>query len=66
MGWTTYFLHDTGLTFGESDVTARLVCDEFDLNLSSLATGLVVIVVVVVGSGWARALDASIVARWDN
>lgn len=55
----TYLLHDTSLALGEGDVPTRLVLDELDLNLSSLAAGLVIIVVVVVGSG-ARTLDAAV------
>ena len=43
----TYLLHDTSLALGEGDVPTRLVLDELDLNLSSLAAGLVIIVVVV-------------------
>ena len=55
----TYLLHDTGLALGKGDVTTRLVLDELDLNLSSLAAGLVVVVVIVVGSS-AGALDAAV------
>lgn len=55
----TYLLHDTSLALGKGNVTTRLVLDELDLNLSSLAAGLVVVVIVVVGSG-ARALDAAV------
>lgn len=40
-------------------MATRLVLDELDLNLSSLAAGLVVVVVVIVGSG-ARTLDAAV------
>jgi len=41
-------------------VTTRLVLDELDLDLAPLATGLVVVVVIVVGgSAGARALDTS-------
>lgn len=45
-----YLLHDTGLALGEGDVTARLVLDELDLNLATLAAALLVVIVVVVGS----------------
>ena len=44
-------------------MTTRLVLDELDLDLSSLATGLVVVVVIVVGGrsvGGALSLDASL------
>lgn len=40
-------------------MATRLVLDELDLNLSSLAAGLVVVIVVVVGRG-ARTLDAAV------
>jgi hypothetical protein len=50
----TYLLHDAGLALGKSNVSTRLVLDELDLNLSALASGLVIVVVVVVGSrAWA-------------
>ena len=49
-----YLFHDSSLALGEGDVATRLVCDELDLNLAALAAGLVVVVVLVVGSGaWA-------------
>lgn len=54
-----HLLHDASLALGEGDVAARLVLDELDLNLPPLATGLVVVVIVVVGSR-ARALGAAI------
>ena len=44
-------LHDASLALGEGDVTARLVLNEFDIYLSSLATGFVIVVVIVIGSG---------------
>ena len=52
-GWIgcSYLLHDAGLALREGDVTTRLVLDEFDVNLPPFATGLVVVVVVVVASG---------------
>jgi hypothetical protein len=55
----TYLLHDAGFALGEGDVPTRLVLDELDLDLSSLAAGLVIVVVVVVGRS-ARALDATV------
>ena len=55
----TNLLHDAGLALGEGDVSTRLVLDELDLNLASLATRLVVVVIVVVGSAGTRALDTS-------
>ena len=57
----THLLHDAGLPLGEGDVTTRLVLDELDLNLATLAAGLVVVIVVVVGGGaGALALDAAV------
>lgn len=56
-------LHDAGLALGEGDVTTRFVLNELDFDLPSLATGLVVIVVVVVGGSGVRgalALDAAL------
>lgn len=55
----TYLLHDSGFALGKGDVTTRLVRDELDLNLSSLASWLVIIVVVVICSGRSLALDAA-------
>lgn len=63
---TTNLLHDTSLSFGESDVTTRLVLDELDFDLSPLAARLVVVVVIVVGGcgiGGALSLDASLFGR---
>ena len=40
-------------------MATRLVCDELDLDLSSLATGLVIIIVVVVGGRGTLTLDAA-------
>ena len=55
----TNLLHDAGLALGEGDVSTRLVLDELDLDLASLATRLVIVIVVVVGGAGTRALDAS-------
>ena len=62
LGWVraTYLLHNSSLALGESDVSTRLVLDELDFNLSSLATGLVIVVVVIVESTLARTLDTAI------
>lgn len=54
--WGTYLLHDTGLALGEGNVTTRLILDKLDFNLATLATGLVVVVVVVASSAHATAL----------
>ena len=62
-GDCAHLLHDTGLALGKGDVTTRLVGDEFDLNLPPLATGLVIIIVIVVGSGWALALHSTVIGR---
>ena len=42
-------------------MSARLVLDEFDVNLPPLTSGLIVVVIVVVGGGGtdARTLDSS-------
>lgn len=55
----TYLLHDTGLALGECNVAARLVADELDLNLATLAADLILIIVIVIGSGRTLALDAT-------
>lgn len=57
-GWTD-LLHDTGLSLGKGDVATRLVADELDLNLATLAVTLLVIVVVVVSGRSALPLDAA-------
>jgi len=59
-GGRTDLLHDASLAFRESDVSTRFILNEFDVNLPPLATGLVIVVVVVVGSSTdARTLDTS-------
>jgi hypothetical protein len=55
----TDLFHNTRLPLGECDVTARLVGDELDLNLSPLASGLIVVIVVVVGRRGTLAFDAA-------
>lgn len=55
----TYLLHDTSFALGKGNMPTRLVLDELDFNLSSLAAGLIVVVVIVVGSS-ARTLDAAV------
>jgi hypothetical protein len=59
----TNLLHDTSLSLGKGDVSTRLVLDELDLDLATLATRLVVVIVVVVGSAGTRSLDASALER---
>ena len=55
----TNLLHDAGLALGEGNVSTRLVLDELDLDLASLATWLVIVIIVVVCGAGTRALDAS-------
>jgi hypothetical protein len=59
----TNLLHDTGLALREGNVSTRLILDELDLNLASLATRLIIVIVVVVGSAGTRALDTSALKR---
>ena len=54
----TDLLHNTSLALGKGDVSTRLVADELDLNLATLATALLVIVVLIVSSSLALALHA--------
>lgn len=53
-----HLLHDAGLALRKGDVAARLVRNELDLDLASLATTLL-IVIVIAASRWARTFDAS-------
>ena len=57
----TDLLHDTRLALRECDVATRLVGDELDLNLSSLTSGLIIVIIVVVGGCWPLAFDAATV-----
>jgi hypothetical protein len=43
-------------------VSTRLISDELDLNLSTLAAGLIIVIIVVVCGGWSLALDATVIA----
>lgn len=52
-------LHDTSLALRESNVSTRLVCDELDLDLSALASGLVIVIIIVVGGRGSLALDTA-------
>lgn len=57
---STDLLHDARLALRECDVPTRLVLDEFDVNLSPLASRLVVVVIVVIGSSaHTRTLDTA-------
>jgi len=64
-GVETNLLHDSGFALRESNMATRLVRDKLDLNLSALASGLVIIVVVVIRSCGALTLDATAVASSD-
>ena len=55
----TYLLHNACLALRESDVTTRLVANEFYFNFASLASTLFVIIVIVVSRRCALALDAA-------
>lgn len=58
---SSYLLHDARFALGEGNVPTRFVLDEFDVNLPSLPTGLVVVIVVIVGGGTdARSFDAAV------
>ena len=48
--WRTYLLHNTSLSLGEGDVTTRLVLDELDLDLSTLAGAFLIIVIIIVST----------------
>jgi hypothetical protein len=52
----SYLFHDTSFTLGECDMATRFVLNKLDINLSSLASRLVVIIVIVVAC---RCTDAS-------
>ena len=53
-------LHDSCLTLRKGDVSTRFVLDKLDVNLSPLAPGLVVVVIIIIGgSAHARTLDTS-------
>lgn len=43
-------------------MSTRLVSDELNLNLSTLATGLIIVIIVVVGGRWSLAFDAAVIA----
>ena len=61
--WPAHLLHYTGFPLREGNVTTRLVLNELDVNLSSLAPRLVIVVVIVVGSSRnAWTLDAPSIA----
>ena len=63
MARLAHLFHYTGFPLRESNVTTRLVLNELDVNLSSLAPRLVIVVVIVVsGSRNAWTLDASSIA----
>jgi hypothetical protein len=45
-----YLLHNTGLALRESNMATRLILNELDLNLATLATRLVIIIILIVGA----------------
>lgn len=55
----TYLLHDACLALREGDVSTRLVADELDLDLATLAVALLVIIVVVVRCAGAGTLNTA-------
>lgn len=55
----TYLLHDASFALREGNVPSRLVADELNLNLTTLAATLLVIIIVIVGSAGALALDST-------
>ena len=54
-----YLFHDPGLSFRESDVSSGFVLDKLDLDLSSFATGLVVLIIIIIFIIWSGSLHAS-------
>lgn len=46
----THLLHDAGLPLGESNVPTRLILDKLDLDLAALTTGLVIIIIFIIGA----------------
>ena len=57
-----YFLHDSRFALREGDVTARLVLDEFDIDLPPLTTSSLVIVVIFIRcSAYSRTFDTTCV-----
>jgi hypothetical protein len=45
-----YLLHNTSLALRERDMATRLILNELDFNLATLTTGLVIVVVLIVGA----------------
>lgn len=58
----TNLLHDSSLALGECDVATRLVADELDLDLATLAAALVVVIIVIFGCAGTGTLDAAILS----
>jgi hypothetical protein len=50
LGDATHLLHDTGLPLGKSNVPTRLILNKLDLDLATLTTGLVIIIIFIVGA----------------
>ena len=60
-GGGAHLLHDACLALGEGDVPTRFVLDEFNVDLPSFTTRLVVVIIVIVGGGAdARSFDATV------
>lgn len=64
-GCQTHLLHYTSFALGKGYVSPRFILDELDLNLASLASRFVVIIVVVVGRAGSLSLDAAILPGLD-
>lgn len=60
----TNLLHDASLALGECDVATRLVTDELDLNLATLAIALLVIIIIVVGCRASALNAATLTSNW--
>lgn len=58
-----YLLHDTGLALWKGNVSAGFILNKFDIYLPPLATGLVVVIIIVVGVVTdARSFDTAILS----
>ena len=55
----TNLFHDACLTLRERNVATRLITDELDLNLATLAAAFLIVIIVIVGSAGALALGAA-------
>ena len=55
----TNLLHNASLTLGKGNVSTRLVANELDLNLATLAAALLVIIIIIIASRRTLALDST-------